>query len=294
MQVRPFALACALVASLMLPNPLTAQKPSDGAVVGGTSTPADISKQAWDLLTSTVTDTKHVDNCIQAIAALGTMGTNPRAATLLQKAMTDPERDVRTAAILAAAQTKNSSLIPALRKALDDTEPEVAFTAATQLWKLHDHTGDDLLIAVANGERRPSGKLMHNAKHSAAREMHNPAAMAKLGAMQGAAILLGPFGFGLQAVDYARKNGADSSRALAIDDLAEVHTQEVHGVLVDALDDKDPAVRAAAAKGLGQWTDAATAKKIAPLLSDGKLPVRLTAAAAYIRSTQPSRAARSK
>lgn len=274
MHLRAFAFLCIL-------TPLALAQ--DDKVVTATATPVEITQRSWDLLTITVQDTKHVDSCIQAIAALGTMGANPRAAQLLQKAITDPERDIRTAAILAAAQTKNPALIPALRKALDDAEPEVAFTAAIQLWKLHDHTGDDLLIAVANGERSPTGKLLHNAKHSAAREMHNPASMAKLGATQGAAILLGPFGFGLSAVEYARKNGADSARAVAIDDLAEVHTQEIRNVLLDALTDKDPAVRAAAAKGLGQWPDAAG--KIAPLLDDSKTPVRLTAAAAYIRAT---------
>lgn len=277
MQLRSLALLCALT-----PISLFAQ---DNKVVTAPATPAELTQRSWDLLSTTVQDTKHVDNCIQALAALGTMGTNARAAEMIRKAMTDAERDIRTAAILAAAQTKNPTLIPALRKALDDAEPEVAFTAAIQLWKIHDHTGDDLLIAVVNGDRSPNGKLLHNAKHSAAREMHNPAAMAKLGAMQGAAILLGPFGFGLQAAEYARKNGGDSARAQAVNSLAELHTQEVHDVLVDALDDKDTAVRAAAAKGLGQWTDGVTAGKIAPLLDDGKLPVRLTAAAAYLRSS---------
>lgn len=282
MHLRSLALLCAL-------SPVAFAQTADDKVVTAQAKPAELTQRSWELLTTTVQDTKHVDNCIQAIAALGTMGSNARAAELLQKSIVDPERDIRTASILAAAQTKNPALFPAMRKALDDAEPEVAFTAAVQLWKLHDHSGDDMLIAVVNGERSPSGKLLHNARHSASREMHNPAAMAKLGATQGAAILLGPFGFGLQAAEYARKNGGDSARAQAVDALAEVHTQEIHDTLVDALDDKDTAVRAAAAKGLGQWNDAATAAKLAPLLDDGKLPVRLTAAAAYIR-TQTSRA----
>jgi HEAT repeat protein len=243
------------------------------------------------MLTSTVKDTKHVETCIQALAALGTMGANDRAAGLITGAFKDPERDIRTAAILAAAQSKNPALLRYVRVALDDPEPEVAFAAATALWKVHDHSGEDILVAVASGERRANATLMNGARHSAARDLHNPATMAKLGATQGAYFLLGPFGFGLSAVEYARKNGGDSARATSIDLLAEQHTADVHKELVDALSDKDPAVRAAAAKGLGQWSDPATATALAALLDDPKLPVRLTGAAAYLRSSSTRRSA---
>ena len=172
-----------------------------------------------------------------------------------------------------------------LRAALDDVEPEVGFVAATTLWKLHDYTGEDFLISVAAGDRKANGTLMHGAGHSASRTMHSPAALAKLGATQGAAYLLGPFGIGIAAVEYARKNGGDSARATSIDLLAEQHTPAIHKELIDALEDKDAAVRASAAKGLGQWNDPATSTALAPLIDDTKLPVRLTAAAAYLRAS---------
>jgi len=271
-----------------------AKTDTPAAVVTTVATPAENTSRAWTLLTSSVKDTKHVDTCIQALAALGTMGVNERAAGLITDAFKDPERDIRTAAILAAAQTKNPRLLRYVRVALDDAEPEVAFTAATALWKIHDHSGEDILVAIASGERRANATLMNGARHTAARDLHNPATLAKIGATQGAYYLLGPFGFGLSAVEYARKNGGDSARATSIDLLAEQHTPSVHKDLVDALDDKDPAVRAAAAKALGQWSDPATASALAGLLDDSKLPVRLTGAAAYLRSSSGHRTASAK
>ena len=249
------------------------------------ATPAENSHRAWDLLNSTVRDTKHVDSAIQGLAALGTMGSDPQAADLITTAMKDPERDIRVAAILAAGQTKNPRLMQSIRAALDDAEPEAGFVAATTLWKLHDHTGEDFLISVADGDRKANGTLMHGAGHSAHRTLHSPAALAKLGATEGASLLLGPFGIGVAAVEYARKNGGDSARATSIDLLAEQHTPDIHKELIDALDDKDAAVRASAAKALGQWNDTATATALAPLIDDPKLPVRLTAAAAYLRTS---------
>jgi HEAT repeat protein len=59
---------------------------------------------------------------------------------------------------------------------------------------------------------------------------------------------------------------------------------------VDALSDKDIAVRAAAAKALGQRHDASAIKPVGALLNDPKLPVRLFAAAAYINCSRGSTA----
>jgi HEAT repeat protein len=253
--------------------------------VPAVATPAENTHRAWDLLDATVKDTKHVDAAIQGLAALGTMGTDAHAAELITAAMKDPERDIRIAAILAAGQTKNPRLIQHIRVALDDAEPEVGFVAATTLWKLHDHAGEDFLRDVADGDRKANGTLAHTAGHSAHRTLHSPAALAKIGATEGATLLLGPFGIGVAAADYARKNGGDSARAASIDLLAEQHTPDIHQELIDALGDKDAAVRASAAKALGQWNDPATATALAPLIDDTKLPVRLTAAAAYLRTS---------
>src|SRR5215469_12792716 len=235
---------------------------------------------AWNMLTTA--SHKATQTRIITMAALGTMGNDARAAKLIRECMNDKELEVRTAAILAAGQTKNRALIPALRERLHDPEPGAVFTAAVTLWKMNDHSGEDFLRDVADGDRRAKPGLVHGAKNDVNKELHNPKALTDLGATTGASLLLGPFGFGVKAFEYMVKSGSDPARAAAIDLLAQSHGPGIDAELVDALSDKDEAVRAAAAKALGERHDVSAMKQIGALFNDPKLPVRLFAAAAYI------------
>jgi len=268
------------------PAATTPADDTDAQVVTSPAHPqskTELTATAWKLLEDAlVADDKHVDIRIQGLAALGTMGANARTAKMITGAFADKELDVRTAALLAAAQTKNHALIPAMRPLLDDKEPQVAFAAACALWKLGDHSGQDLLVDVINGDRKANPSLVHGGMHQANRELHDPAALAKLGALEGASALLGPFGFGITAYEYIKKNGGNSARVAAIEDISQSHTPEVHKVLLDALTDKDPTVRAAAARAVRVYKDADTQKALAMLLGDSKRPVQLQAAAAYL------------
>ena len=243
--------------------------------------------RAWSMLASSAAPDKSQNDRIQALAALGTMGADPRAEHIIGDAIVGKDMDVRTAAILAAGKSKNPQLITRLRAALDDPEPQVAYAAATTLWKMHDSSGEDLLLAVAAGDAHDKLGMIKAEKHKAAKDMHSPGTLARMGIVQGSGFFLGPFGFGVKAIDYIHKNGGDPGRAAAVDMLAEEHTETVHEALVYALTDKDFAVRAAAAKALGEWPGNATAEQLRPLFDDEKLAVRLTAAAAYIRVFEP-------
>lgn len=247
--------------------------------------PAVDKETAWSLLNSAVTNPKHTDIRIQGLAALGIIGSSPRAANLIIDAMKDPDLDVRTAAILAAGQSKSRAYIPHLRTLLDDKEPQVAVAAASTLWKMGDHSGEDILAAVADGERKASAGLIDSTRHTVTTDLHNPSTIARIGALQGASMLLGPFGFGITAYEYIHKNGGESARPLAIELLSQEKTKPIHDELINALADKDVGVRAAAAKALGDYHDKSTSAAIANLFYDPKSPVRLTAAAAYLRST---------
>jgi HEAT repeat protein len=255
-----------------------APKPAHESASGNTDT-------AWSLLTTAATEPKHTDIRIQGLAALGNIGGSPRAAKLITDAMKDPDLDVRTAAVLATLPSKSRLFLPDLRALLDDKEPQVAVAAASTLWKMGDHSGEDILVAVADGDRKASAGLIDSTRHTITNDLHNPSTIARIGALQGASMLLGPFGFGITAYEYIHKNGADTSRPLAIELLAQEKTKPIHDELLNALTDKDVGVRAAAAKALGDYHDKSTAEAIANLFYDPKAPVRLTAAAAYLRAT---------
>jgi len=266
----------------------------DGQVVGDTDapgpaapagdTPAEREHAAWTLLTNALADAKHPQTRIQGLAALGLLR-SPRSEKMIADAMGDADLDVRTAAVLAAGQTKDRNLTTNVRNLLDDKEPQVAFTAAMTLWKMGDKSGEDILASVVDGERSAGPTMVHGTEHRISKDLHDPAMLARLGAMQGAAMMLGPFGFGITAFEYVHQNGGDLARVSAIEQISQERTEPIHQELVAALTDKDQTVRAAAAKALVDYHDKATSSAVYALLIDPKQPVRLTAAAAYLRTT---------
>ena len=240
--------------------------------------------RAWSIITDAAGPGRPAHDRVEAMAALGTMGNDERAARLIEEGFTAKDYDVRVAAVLAAGETRNQKLIPALQRVLDDDNAQVAFTAAITLWKMHDYSGQDLLVAVATGDRKAKPGLIKSEKHKAAKELHSPKTMAMIAVNQGSGYFLGPFGVGLKAIEMVNKDSGAAPRAAAIDQLALQHTDEVHDLLVEGLTDDEPAVRAASAKGLGRWQDENTAKLVAPMFGDNHLAVRLTAAATYLRA----------
>ncbi len=251
------------------------------------ATPGQNTEEAWTILTNTLHDSKHADLRIQALSALGTLGNNTRAEKLITDALQDPDIDVRSAAILAAGQTGNRNFINQLRPLLNDKEPQIVFVAASTLWKLKDHNGEDILLAVIDGERGTTPSMTSGALHGANKKLHDPAALARIGVIQGASIFFGPVGLGIAVIDYMRKSGNDdAARLAAIGQISEQQSASARKTLINALDDKVAAVRAAAAKALGDYHDKTVSDALLPLFDDAKPPVHLFAAASYIRSTQ--------
>lgn len=240
--------------------------------------------RAWTIITGAAGPGRPAHDRVQAMAALATMGNDERAARLIEEGFTAKDYDVRVAAVLAAGLTKNPKLIPPLQRVLDDDNAMVAYTAAITLWKMHDSSGQDLLEAVALGDRKAGVGLIKGEKHKAAKELHSPKTMGMIAVNQASGYFLGPFGVGLKAIEIMNKDSGAVPRAQAIDELAKQHSDEVHDLLAQDLTDPEPAVRAAAAKGLGRWQDEQTEKLVAPMFGDNKLPVRLTAAATYLRA----------
>lgn len=262
-------------------QPEAAAHPASPTQQGQSFEPNSI--RAWTIITDAAGPGRPARDRVQAMAALATMGNDERAARLIEEGFTAKDYDVRVAAVLAAGLTKNPKLIPALQRELDDDNPLVAYTAAMTLWKMHDTSGEDLLLAVAVGDRKAKPGLIKAERHKTAKDLHNPKTMALLTINDASGYFLGPFGVGIRAIEIVDKNSGAVPRAQAIDQLAKQHTDQVHDVLVQDLTDPEPAVRAAAAKGLGRWQDEQTENLVAPMFGDNKLPVRLTAAATYLR-----------
>jgi hypothetical protein len=254
------------------------------ATLRANGTPEQKRADAWKMLADAVHDGKHPQTQIFALVGLGTLR-SPEAEKLIMDAMKDSDLDVRTAAAIAATQTQDRNLTTPLRNLLDDKEPQVQFAAAVALWKMGDRSGEDILMSIVEGDKSAHAGLMHGTEHKISRDLHDPSKLAKLGAMQGAAMLLGPFGVGISAIQFIHQSGGNAARVSAIEQLSEEKTPPIHKDLIDALQDKDAPVRAAAAKALSEYHDSETQKAVYALMADPKSQVRLMAAAAYLRTT---------
>lgn len=268
---------------------------ADGQVVGAQPvTPGDRAQECWGRLEDSLSS-KRVDTRIQALSALSLLGGNSRAEAMVRKAMMDSgaDVDVRLAAIVAAGQMdKDRGAHPAFRddlhKLLADEDPKLSFTAATTLWALHDRSGEDVLVATAEGERASDYSFLKRSEHNASRTLHSPEALAKIAMLQSLTILVPPVGMGMGAYGYLKGTSGPSPQVTAIEQLAKEHTPAVQKSLLVATGTKDAAARIAAAEALARYSGPAVADALYALTSDDKLQVRLTASAAFLAATGQS------
>jgi HEAT repeat protein len=267
--------------------PLHAQTNVDSKVVGADdeTNPSVLIEASWTRLTNGLTGTKNTDMRIAAISGLSLLGGNPRAEKLIRDTLNDPDIDVRLSAIVAAgemAKDGSRNLANEVRNLLNDADPKVAFTAASTLWKLDDPSGEDILMAVAQGERSGDYSFWKGSKHNANRTLHSPAALAKIAAQQSMVILVPPVGIGMGAYGYLKSTGA-SPQVVSITQIAKEHTDPVKQALIEASKTKDTGARLAAAEALVKFRGDDVREALRNLLTDSKDNVRFTASAAYIR-----------
>src|SRR5207244_366454 len=212
----------------------------------------------WALLTQGAADENSTRRAL-AIAALGTVPT-AQAERLVESALKDKDSIVRLSAVSALAERKSRAAIPKLRAALDDDAAEVSFSAAKALWEMGDRSGKYVLAEVLAGERKQSAGFMKQQVRDAKLTMHSPKKLAWMGAKERAGFLFGQLGYGLDIVEGMTKDTSASARALSATLLAKDRNSLAE--LEDALDDKSPLVRAAAAKAPGGFNNRAAITKL--------------------------------
>jgi HEAT repeat protein len=241
---------------------------------------------AWTVLDRGAAN-EHVVQRSQALAALSTLGTNPRAVRRVEAALADKDWSVRQAAVAALGQMQAKASVPKLQPLLKDEAPEVSFAAAKVLWDLGDRSGHDILLEILAGERRDSPGLVRTQLRDARSKLRNPAGLLLMGAKEGVGMVFGPASTGITVVEELMKDNAASARVVATTLLATDTDPSAGQELAGALEDHNWIVRAAAAKALGLHGDRALIPKLQGRLTDDREAVRYMAAASIVRLSAP-------
>jgi len=246
-----------------------------------------LSAAAWDALSQDVVSDResHRSAALSALAAVGpTQDTLP----LLKGALQDKSSVVRKNAASALGDMQERSAAPQLRQLLDDPSPDVSFAAASALWKMQDRSGRNLIIATLNGNRK-GDNIVKSEMKSTVQRYRDPKQLAMMGARQAAGTFLGPGSIGIGVAEALMKDRGAQSRAQCATLLARDPTPEAVHELSLALNDKNWAVRVAAAQALTKSPAQISPEVFEPLLVDDNTAVRDMAAAGIIRITHAAR-----
>ena len=251
------------------------------------SLPAAVSPQqtqAHDVLDKALQD-KNPDIRRQAVIALSLAGSVDPYPSDLQSMISDKDVEVRVATISSLVDLNNSTRVMlSLHAALNDPVPEVSFAAARALYALDNAEGKSALLSILAGDSKASSGFWTKQKRDALRMMHTPKTMFMFAAKTGASLAPVPgLGMGVTSMQGLLSDPGTSGRATAALLLGKEIDQPTLDALRDSLGDKDWSVRAAAIHALALHDDPARQPDIAPLMNDKSEPVRLRAAAAYLR-----------
>jgi HEAT repeat protein len=240
-------------------------------------------KQSRDLLDKALQD-KNPETRRQGVIALSLIGDVAPYPSELSSMLADKDVEVRLAVVSSLSDLKSNRSTMALRRALDDGVPEVSFAAARALWALGDPTGKDALLSVLEGESKTASGFFAKQKRDTLRMMHMPKAMFLFAVKQGVGFAPVPgLGTGISSMQAILSDPGTSGRATAALLLGKETDKDTLDALLDALNDKEWGVRAAAVHSLVLRDDPAQQNAIARLLDDKSEPVRLRAAAGYLR-----------
>jgi len=202
----------------------------------------------------------------------------------LEGMLKDKDVEVRQAVVASLSEVHTKPATAALLKALDDEVPEVSFAAAKALFNRHEPAGRQALLAVLAKESKTSSNFFTQQKRTALRMMHTPRTTFLFAVQQGMGFVPLPgFGEGVASMQAILTDSGVSGRATAALLLGKDKEPETVDALKDALLDRDPSVRAAAVHSLSLRNDPALLETIGQMLYDEKEPVRLRAAAGYLR-----------
>jgi HEAT repeat protein len=234
--------------------------------------------KAWDLLMNAAFSKRTLERT-DGIRALGLLRGNGQARDIAENGLKDPDPKVRAAAATALGQMHATESIPKLQRALSDNKIPVVMAAAQSLRELKDNeSAFAVYYDLLTGGRKSSDGLIAQQIDT----LKDPKELAKIGFSEGIGYI--PFaGIGWDAYRTMHKKDPTPVRAVAATVLAHDPDPASAQALVNATEDKDWIVRAAAVEAIAQRGDASLLPKVELKFADKNPKVRYSAAAAVIR-----------
>lgn len=221
---------------------------------------------------------------IQAVSKLVEEKT-PRALDALETVLTtDPDANVRRAALQGIATLKSERAFDMLLKAFRDSDADVREAAARSLGNLGDPRGQAPLVAALQdghlGVRRAAAKALDSLGWQPGDDTQRLYRSVALGEFQKMA------GMGAAAVEpliNALKDPQNPSRRAVVEALSQMGDARAVKPLIAAAKDSDPHVRVAAIEALGRMCETSASETLVLLVRDKEHAVRAAAAAALGR-----------
>ena len=249
---------------------------STGIASAQTQSPQQL---AWSILQGGATNTNSQQR-VTAITALAVITADPKAVTMAEQALQDQNSDVRAAAATTLGALKSTSSIPALEKALKDTDPTVTLSAAKALVDMNNEEGYDTYYAVATGQAKSGQGLVGSEQKELSTLMHNPKDLAETAFEQGIGFVpFGGLGFGAFKAIHDSGQNAIVVKATAYKMLAKDPDPRSGKALVAATADQQWVIRAAAYDALAKRGDKSVLPQIENGLTDQQQQVKYAAAA---------------
>ena len=262
---------------------LTAVAGAQTPPVGPAAPPKSAEEDRADVILTTALADKNPDTRKQAVASLGLIGPREPYISQIGKALGDKDVYVRLAAVASLVDLKDKGTADTLDKALHDEAPEVSFAAARALFNMDDPRGRAALMAILEKEAKTGSGFLTAQKRDMLRMFHTPKTLMLFALKQGAGMAPIPgVGEGVSSLQGLLSDKI-TGRATTALLLASDRSPEVLESLKDALEDKDPSLRAATMHAMALRDDPALLPLLLPRFSDQKESVRLRAAAAYLR-----------
>jgi HEAT repeat protein len=233
-------------------------------------------EQAWTILKDGAVD-KNAGRRAKVVHSLGLLTTDRQAQGIAEKALADPDKEVRIESAIALGTMNDRQARPKLHACLNDKEIQVVLACTNALYQFKDPVAYEVYYTLLTGDRRSSKGLMQSQLDT----LRDRKQVEKLALETGIGFV--PFGgMGLQAFRTITHDDVSPVRALAAQRLAADPDPKSGKALSDYVFDKKNKVREAVVEAIAKRGDPALLKTVVALLYDDNESVRFDAAATVI------------